>query len=197
MSIFYFSTCLQRQADKKDLLGLFVAGATCMGGGCCLYAVLQDRCCRWNCPRGAIPSGGEAHGSEALLFFFLFLFFGSWLWCWTRFFMALDARKCLWSNQLFRQQQPSRNALVFCSRLCVWELKALKGGKGVCLNVKCRAFFLGKSLLVFLYAFQLKAESEHAYVWGRAHICAHTVAQVGKKHSCGSHRRNFWWRQQY
>lgn len=130
-------------------------------------------------------------------FFFLFLFFGSWLWCWTRFFMALDARKCLWSNQLFRQQQPSRNALVFCSRLCVWELKALKGGKGVCLNVKCRAFFLGKSLLVFLYAFQLKAESEHAYVWGRAHICAHTVAQVGKKHSCGSHRRNFWWRQQY
>lgn len=25
MSIFYFSTCLQREAEKKDLLGLFVA----------------------------------------------------------------------------------------------------------------------------------------------------------------------------
>lgn len=146
-------------------------------------------------PEGAIPSRGESswYWSPS---FFIFLFFGAWLWCWTRFFMALDACKCLWSNQLFQQQQPSRNASVFCSGLCVWELKAWPGGKGVCLNVKYRAFFLGKSLPVFLYAFQLKAESEHAYVRGRAHICAHTVAQVGKKHICGSHRRNFWWRQQ-
>lgn len=69
MSILHFSTCLQREADKKDLLGLFVAEGwrvpfLCSAARQILQVKLPQQ--GQSCPEGTTP------GTEAgFLFFFL------------------------------------------------------------------------------------------------------------------------------
>lgn len=58
-------------------------------------------------------------------------------------------------------------------------------------NVGLFFFSLERACLSSFMLFRLRDERERAYVRGRAHPCAHTVAQVGKNPVCGSHRRNF------
>lgn len=67
MSILYFSTCLQSEADKKDLLGLFVAEGgrvpfLCSAARQILQVKLPHQ--RQSCPEGTTP------GTEADFLFF-------------------------------------------------------------------------------------------------------------------------------
>lgn len=81
VSIFYFSTCLQREADKKDLLGLFVA----VGGRVPFVCTATRQMLQVKLPqRGQSYPEGAAPGIEALLF----LLFVGLLCCGTRSFMA-------------------------------------------------------------------------------------------------------------
>lgn len=97
VSIFYFSTCLQREADKKDLLGLFVAVGgrvpfVCSATRQMLQVKLPQR--RQSYPEGATP------GTEALLF--LFLLFVDLLCCGTGSFMT-----CRSGQGFMEQSTPS------------------------------------------------------------------------------------------
>lgn len=85
MSILYFSTCLQREADKKDLLGLFVAEGgrvpfLCSAARQILQVKLPQQ--GQSCPEGTTP------GNEAGFLFFPLLSFVDLLCCGTRSFMA-------------------------------------------------------------------------------------------------------------
>lgn len=86
MSILYFSTCLQREADKKDLLGLFVAE----GGRVPFLCSAARQILQVNLPQqGQSCLEGTTPGTEAgFPFFSLFLSFVDLLCCGTRFFMA-------------------------------------------------------------------------------------------------------------
>ena len=99
VSIFYFSTCLQREADKKGLLGLFVA----VGGRVPFVCGATRQMLQVKLPqRGQSYPAGATPGTEALLFPFL-LFVGL-LCCGTRSFMAFR------SGQGFMEQSTPATA---------------------------------------------------------------------------------------
>jgi len=100
VSIFYFSTCLQRKADKKNLLGLFVAVGgrvpfVCSATRQMLQVKLPRR--RQSCPEGTSPA------TEALLF--LFLIFVGLLRCRARSFMA-----CRSEQRFMEQSTPNSSS---------------------------------------------------------------------------------------
>lgn len=68
VSIFYFSTCLQREAGKKDLLGLFVA----VGGRVSFVCGATRQMLQVKLPqRGQSYPEGATPGTRALLSLFL------------------------------------------------------------------------------------------------------------------------------
>lgn len=102
VSIFYFSTCLQREADKKDLLGLFVA----VGGRVTFVCGATRQMLQVKLPqRGQSYPEGASPGTKALLF--LSLLFGGLLCCRTRSFMA-----CRSGQGFIEQSTPSSAAAI-------------------------------------------------------------------------------------
>lgn len=87
MSIFHLSTCLQREADKKDLLGLFVA----VGGGVSFVCGAAKQMLQVKLPqKGQSYPEGPAPGTEE----FRFLFPSLWFLCQgTKPFMACRSGK--------------------------------------------------------------------------------------------------------
>lgn len=65
------------------------------GEGCHLCVVLQDRCCRWNYPRGDNPARGVSSWGWNTSFSFFFFLFLCFLCCGTKSFMACRSRQSL------------------------------------------------------------------------------------------------------